>query len=375
MNILIAPDKFKGSLTAPEVGEAIAHGLAKFFPDATIRIFPLADGGEGTLDVLSKCFDLQTVIVPVHDPLARPIHASYGLNAAKRLAVVEMARASGLALLKEEELNPLMSSTIGTGELIKDAISKGVTTIYLTVGGSATNDGGTGMADAVGYRFLDAKGQRIIPNGGHLQQIEKIERPSNNFDELTFVVLTDVQNPLTGPHGASAVYGPQKGATPSQVDALDKGLQHLAVVIERDLGVSVDSIPGGGAAGGLGAGALAFLGATVEEGCESIMRLTGFDSALDEIDLIITGEGRIDKQTTSGKVVSCVARKALAAAKKTLVVAGQSTLDRTTLSTMGISDLFCLTDFAPVREAFSRARALLETAVAEAITAKIRQIG
>lgn len=373
MNVLIAPDKFKGSLSAPEVGEALQQGLAKFLPEANVTVFPLADGGEGTIDVLSKCFDLKMVMVPVHDPLSRPIHALYGLNAAKQLAVVEMARASGLGLLKEEEFNPLITSTVGTGELIRDAISKGATTIYLTVGGSATNDGGTGMADALGYRFLDAQGQRIIPSGERLQHIEKIERPADNFDEFTVVVLTDVQNPLTGPHGASSVYGPQKGATPSQVELLDKGLHHLAAVVDRDLGVPVGSIPGGGAAGGLGAGAVAFLGASIEAGCESIIRLTGFDGALKDADFLITGEGRIDKQTTSGKVVSSVAQQARFLGKKTFAVAGQSTLDKETLSEMGISDLFCLTDFAPVREAFSRARPLLETVVSEAIAVRIRQ--
>lgn len=311
MRILIAADSFKDALAAPRVCRAIATGIRRAHPDAQITEFPLADGGEGTFEVLTHHLGLKTIEVETQDPLFRPLRASYGLSADGQTAVVEMASASGLQLLRPEERDPLRTTTIGTGLLLADALRRGATRVVLAIGGSATNDGGVGMAVALGWRFLDVEGQEIHPTGGQLHRIARIVAPDrlNVFQQVE--VICDVTNPLLGTAGAAQVYGPQKGADVAAVAALDAGLQHLAQLVEQQLSrPGLAHTPGAGAAGGLGFGAMAFLGATLRRGIDLVLDLTHFDTALAQADLVITGEGQLDGQTLHGKLIHGICQRA-----------------------------------------------------------------
>lgn len=310
MNLLIATDKFKDALDAPEVCLAIERGIRQVMPSATVRSFLLADGGEGTARILALHSGGQEVTCQVKDPLFRPVEAAYGLSGDGKTAFIEMAQASGLHRLKPEERNPLHTSSFGTGELIADALRRGVQKIVLGIGGSATNDAGMGMAAALGYAFPDEASQLLEPVGGNLSKVHRIEGEWPAAIEVE--VLCDVDNPLYGPKGAAQVYGPQKGATPEVVKVLDAGLKHFARVLETHTGKALADVPGAGAAGGLGAGAMAFLNARLLPGIETIMAYTEFEAALKGVDLIVTGEGKIDGQTSSGKLISGIARKAAA---------------------------------------------------------------
>lgn len=309
MNILIAPDKFRGSLEAAEVCDAIASGVRKAYPDAKVTSIPLADGGEGTSKILTRQANGSEVTVTVMDPLNRPLRATYGLSEDHQVAFIEMAAASGLSLLTVEERNPLRTSTFGTGQLIADALERGVKKIILGIGGSATTDGGIGMAEALGYSFKDHEGNTLFPNGQSLEKISFIDVRSvdSRLTPATIMVACDVTNPLHGRDGAAFVYGPQKGADPEMVARLDAGLVNLAQVATRAFGQDVSLVPGAGAAGGLGAGCMWFLDAVLKDGISIVMEQCNIASLVSNADLVITGEGKVDEQTLAGKVVKGLA--------------------------------------------------------------------
>ncbi|HQK93892.1 MAG TPA: glycerate kinase [Armatimonadota bacterium] len=312
MRIVVAPDSFKGSLTALEACRAVERGLRRVWPDVEVAGVPMADGGEGTTQSLVDATGGRWVNCEVTDPLGRPVWARYGILGDGATAVIEMAAASGLPLVPEGRRDPKVTSTRGTGELIAHALDGGCRQLIVGIGGSATNDGGAGMAQALGARLLDAEGQELRPGGAELVRLERIDIAGMHpaVRACRVMVACDVTNPLCGPLGASAVYGPQKGASPSDVDLLDAGLQRFADVVHRDLGRDVAAMPGAGAAGGLGAGLVAFLGAELAPGVEIVARAVSLDARIAEADLVITGEGRIDAQTGFGKTVAGVAAAA-----------------------------------------------------------------
>lgn len=315
MHILISPDKFKGSLTSNQVCAAIEAGVKKYDPEVTFTTQPLADGGEGTLDILKAVLGLERVTINVKNPLMRSIDTYYLRN--EKVAFIEMANASGLLLLRHEERNPLLTSTFGTGEMIAHALDNGVREVYLMIGGSATNDGGIGMAQALGYNF--GLGEHM-PNGAALASVKAFDRSKIHprIQEVKFTVLCDVQNPLIGADGAAAVYGPQKGASEAMVQQLDAGLQNLASII----GNGQENVPGAGAAGGLGYGAISFLNAELKSGIDTVMELTNFSQHLKKADLVITGEGQLDTQTLAGKVIAGVKQQADKLNKPVAVICG-----------------------------------------------------
>ncbi|NUO01489.1 MAG: glycerate kinase [Saprospiraceae bacterium] len=308
MNILLATDSFKDALDAQSVCRAIARGILRAMPEAAIRSFPLADGGEGTAQILTEHSAGRSIECVVNDPLFRPVRATYGLSGDGKTAFIEMAQASGLQLLKPEERNPLHTTTYGTGELIADALRRGVSHIMLGIGGSATNDGGMGMAAALGWQFFDPAGKLLEPVGRNLGKVHRML--GNPEFTVRVEVMCDVNNPLYGPEGAAQVYAPQKGADAVAVAELDAGLAHFSDVLKAFSGTDIAGIPGAGAAGGLGAGALFFLNARMRSGIDAVMEYTGFEAALSGIDLIVTGEGKIDRQTSKGKLISGITRRA-----------------------------------------------------------------
>lgn len=324
MKVIICPDSFKGTCNAPAAAAAIARGVRAVFPAAQIILLPLADGGEGTLATL--CPDpAQRRSEHVHDPLLRSITAAWGCMS-DDTAIVEMAAASGLTLLTPAERNPLRTTTFGTGELIRAALRTGCGRLIIGLGGSATNDAGAGMAQALGYRFFDRNGH-LLPDGlsgGGLEQVAAIDA-CYVLPELHACIVSaacDVRNPLCGPQGASAVFAPQKGATPDDVARLDAALAAFADVIERDCGVAVRELPGAGAAGGLGAGCVAFLHAQLVPGIDLVLDVLRFEEHLQGATLVITGEGRLDAQSLMGKAVSGVVRRASCAGVPVIALAG-----------------------------------------------------
>ncbi len=308
MKILLAPDKFKGSLTAAEVCRHMQQGLLSNYPAANIVLHPMADGGEGTLDIIKIHLQTHTIQTKVSDPLFRTVEASY--EYAGDIAYIEMSKASGLALLSEEEQNPRLTSTIGTGQLIRHAIEQGARKVFLFVGGSATNEAGVGMATALGYRFLDAMGMEVKPIGQNLQYIDTIDssKVMPGLHQVAFEVVCDVSNQLCGTSGATHVYAPQKGAgLLRDLQLLEAGMKRFQQVLEHTFQQNIATLKGGGAAGGLGAGAVAFLKATINSGTATLMEMTGFEAHLKDTDFILTGEGKADRQTLHGKVVHGVA--------------------------------------------------------------------
>lgn len=313
MRVVIAPDSFKGSIRAREAAEAIARGVRAVFPCAETLLVPIADGGEGTVDALVAAAGGRVLETQVSGPLGDPVLARWGILADGATAVIEMAAASGLPLVPPDRRDPRCTSSRGTGDLVRAALDAGLRRLMIGIGGSATNDGGTGMARALGIRFLDSEGQEI-PEGGsalsHLQSID-LSGADPRLGATEILVACDVDNPLTGPRGASAVYGPQKGATAEMVMDLDRALGHFARIAARATGRDVADRPGAGAAGGLGAGLLFFTPARLRPGVEIVLETTGFDALLEGADLVITGEGRTDAQTAMGKApvgVASVAR-------------------------------------------------------------------
>jgi glycerate 2-kinase len=329
MNILIATDKFKGSLTAKEVSAAIESGLRKAGITAQIHSIPLADGGEGTLTAISENKLFQKVNTVVPNPIGKPISCFYLYDAASKSAFIELSAASGLTLLAPEERNCLKTNTLGTGMQIKHAIDAGARNIMLGIGGSATNDAGTGILQALGFQFLDIAGKAIYVNGENLSRVEEIVFPQhdNSLQEIEFNILCDVSNPLYGEEGAAFVYAPQKGANEITVRMLDEGLRHFAKISARCLGKDFSLEAGTGAAGGVGFGMRAFLNASLSSGIGIIMQMLDFDIYAKQADVIISGEGKIDEQTLSGKVVSGVYAKAKELDKKFILVAGRISFD------------------------------------------------
>ncbi len=361
IRILIAPDKFKGSLGARRAGRALARGLQKSFPAAHITTLPLADGGEGSLEVLQRPLGLKRVECRVRDPLFRPRSAVYGYAGGR--AYIEMAAASGLQLLSPEERDPLQTSSYGTGELIADALRRGAREIYIFAGGSATTDAGLGMAAALGFRFMDSRGRELPPLGSSLEKLEQILPPHGNFTRgARFFLLADVDNPLYGEEGAARVYAAQKGADAAGVERLDEGLRCFARVAEKMGGAKIASVPGSGAAGGLGAGALFFLDAEIGGALRAILEWLHFEAHLRQSDLVVSGEGRLDGQTLRGKVVSGVARLCRRHGKTLALVCGQSLLTPAQIrGQLGVRALRLLMDGkTDAREAMADAARLAE---------------
>ena len=342
--ILIAPDSFKDALPAVEVSQAIARGWQMARPADELVVLPLADGGEGTLEVLTLQSDGHFEKVEVNDPLFRPVEGRLGLSGDGHTAFVEMAQAAGIQLLARAERNCLYTTTFGVGELILGALERGARRILLGIGSSATNDAGIGMASALGYRFLDERDEELRPVGENLGRIRQIDDSQLRFDpaELEVTVLCDVDNPLFGPRGAAHTYARQKGATEEGVLLLDAGLESFSTVLKGHFGRDFSQVPGAGAAGGMGAGTLAFLGAMLRPGIQTVMELTGFDARLEQADLVITGEGKVDEQTLFGKLILGITRKA--AARQIPVLAFCGTLEATPaqIQAIGLQAAFSL---------------------------------
>ncbi|MFO8143422.1 MAG: glycerate kinase [Dehalococcoidales bacterium] len=312
MKVVIAPQGFKGSLSALQVARAIGRGVEKAIPDAENIIVPMADGGEGTIQAIVNAVGGEIVSVDVTDPTGSRITAGWALLSDGITAVIEMASASGLELVPEGRRDPLITSTYGTGELIIDALDNGCRKFIIGVGGSATNDGGAGMAQALGINLIDKRGESLAPGGAALIELEKIDTAGMDprLAECDIILASDVTNPLCGPDGASFTYGPQKGATPEMTAELDRALEHYAAVIKGKLGIDVKNKPGAGAAGGLGAGMMAFINARMVPGIDIVIEATDLAGKMEGASLVFTGEGRIDAQTSYGKTAVGVARKA-----------------------------------------------------------------
>ncbi len=322
MRVLVAPASFKESLSAAEVARAMADGVRRAGAEAVE--LPLADGGRGTAECLAGPLGLQMRSVAVAGPLGEPVTGAFGINAETGTAVLEMASASGLALVPPPRRDVMRATTRGSGELVREALEAGARQVIIGVGDSATADGGCGAAQALGVRLLDAGGSAIGPGAGALVNLAHIDVSDRHASvaETQFRVACDVDNPLLGPRGAARVFAPQKGASPAQVETIEANLAHLADVIERDLGVDVRAVPGGGAAGGLGAGAVAFFGASLEPGAEWILSAVHAEEHLAHADLVLTGEGRLDAQSLGGKVPMVLARLARAAGAPCVVIPG-----------------------------------------------------
>jgi glycerate 2-kinase len=342
-HVVIAPDKFKGSLTAPQVAARIAAGLRAARPDVPLVTLPVADGGDGTVDAaVAAGFERVEAVVP--GPTGEPVTASYAVRG--DVAVVELAEASGLRVLPGGRLEPLTASSAGTGALIAAAVGRGAGHVVLGLGGSACTDGGAGMAAALGARLLDAEGRDLSPGGAALRDLDRIDA-TGLIRGVTVVVASDVDSPLLGEHGAARVFGPQKGAGPADVEILEEGLASLAAVARRDLAVDAAERPGAGAAGGTGFGAMAFLDATVEPGITYLLDLLGFADRLPGARLVITGEGALDQQTLRGKAPAGVARAAAHAGVPVIAVAGRTLLTEEELHAAGFRHAYALTDLEP----------------------------
>lgn len=310
--IIIAFDKFKFTLTADQVTGAVFKGITSVRNDLLIHKFPLADGGEGTADILSQFYDCKKILTKVNDPLFRKIKAQYYYSSGDHTAIMDISEASGLFLLKENERDPMLTSTYGTGEMILDAVQKGAKKIITGLGGSATNDAGTGAAYALGYRFLNKHGESLTPTGKNLLNISEIDNTnlSVNLNDIKITVLYDVNNILYGKTGAAHVYSMQKGANNTDVKILDKGLKNFSEVIKRQMNTDISEIKGGGAAGGFAGGAYALLNAKLQSGSGTLLRSANFDTIIKDAGLIITGEGKFDMQSFQGKITGKIIEKA-----------------------------------------------------------------
>lgn len=373
MKIVIAPDKFKASLTSYQAAEAIEEGVLDAHPDADTILVPLADGGEGTVDAVVHATNGWKISHVVTGPLGERVNAFYGL-VGPREGIVEMASASGLELVPPSSRNPMLTTTYGTGELIKAVLRNDCHTVIVGVGGSATTDCGMGMAQALGVKFFDANNELLgTGSGQYLSRVEWIDMMGldERVKEAEIRVATDVSNLLYGPEGAAHVYASQKGADSKMVEELDNGLVHFAAVIKRDMGIDIAGVPGGGAAGGLGAGSMAFLGAALESGIDLIMRAVDFAGKLEGADLVITGEGKIDKSTAYGKVVAGVARAAKKYDIPVIAIGGQVVGGKAELKRLGVRSFYSLVnkDRTP-EQTMSGAATFLREAAAKAISAR-----
>jgi glycerate kinase len=362
MKVVIATDSFKGTLTAYEACEIIAKAICESTPDAQLMTKPMADGGEGTARAMIKAADGQWVPQTVMGPLARMrVEAGFAWFADKT-ALVEMASASGLELLSAEQMNPLNTTTYGTGQLIGGALEYSAGKILLAVGGSATVDGGLGAAMALGWKFLDRQDNPVPLGGAGLEKITRIVKPENR-SPVPVEVLCDVDNPLCGEKGAAKVYGPQKGATPQMVEQLERGLAHLADLVREQLGRDIENVPGAGAAGGLAAGAIAFMDATIVSGIETVMARSNLRGELESADWVITGEGSFDRQSLYGKVVSGILKMARESDTRVAVVAGKVNIPQQECQKIGIAAaISCKEDNMPLDYALKNSRELLYSA-------------
>ncbi|MBP2077046.1 glycerate kinase [Oceanobacillus polygoni] len=324
MKIIIAPDSFKGSLSAVEAANAVDKGIKKAFPKAETVMLPVADGGEGTLETLVTATKGEIRDLTVIGPLGNEVKSSYGVLGDKKTCVIEMATASGLTLLTDEQLSPLKATTYGTGQLIKQAMDDGFTSFIIAIGGSATNDGGAGMLQALGLKLFNKDGNEIGYGGGELDKIASIEDQSfdSRIKDCNFLIASDVENPLIGPNGASHVFGPQKGASPEMVELLDQNLTHWADHVAELTGIHLHNLPGAGAAGGIGGAFQAFFPCEVKRGIDVVLEHSKFAELLPNTDLVITGEGKVDGQTASGKTPLGVAQTAKKQDVPTIIIAG-----------------------------------------------------
>ena len=346
MKIVIAPQGFKAGISGMDAARAIARGVAAVIPDAETVLAPVADGGDGTMNALVDGTGGQVFTSTVTGPLGQPLEAQWGVMGDGMTAVIEMALASGIALVPQRRRNPRVTTTAGTGEILSEALDRGFTRIIVGLGGSATNDGGAGLATALGARFLDQAGNPLAPGGSALARLHRIETDGLHpaLGGATVIAATDVTNPLCGPDGASAVFGPQKGANPDMVQELDAALANYVNVVSRDLGRDVSEQPGAGAAGGLGAGLMAFTGATLQSGIDMVCEVLDFDSLLEGADLVITGEGRADHSTIFNKAPVGVARHATAHGVPTVLLAGGLGPGHEELYDHGLAAIVCIAD-------------------------------
>jgi glycerate kinase len=374
MRIVIAPQEFKGSLTASEAAAAIAEGARRAAPEAKLETVPMADGGPGTVEAVVEASGGEIATATVQDPLGRSVSARWGIVGGQT-AVIEMAAAAGLWRLAEEERDPRVASTYGVGQLALAALDEGCRQIMIGLGGSATNDGGAGMAAALGARFRDADGNELPPGGAALARLERIDssRLDPELRDCEVIAATDVTNPLCGPEGASLVYGPQKGAGPEAARELDAALRRYGEIVERDVGVHVLDVPGAGAAGGLGAGLVAFLGARIEPGVEVVARTLGLRERLRGASLVLTGEGRLDAQTGYGKTVAGVARIAREEGVPVIVVAGSLDRGWERILELGVEGVEAIVPRSgTLEEAMARPAEMLATTAARAVSGWLR---
>ncbi len=370
MKVVIAPQSFKGSISALNAARAMEEGVLRAVPHAETVLAPVADGGDGTLETLVEATGGVIRSATVTGPIGKAVTAEWGALGDGQTAVIEMARTSGLALLSFTERDPLRATTYGLGEAIREAFDAGFRSFIVGIGGSATNDGGAGMAQALGVRLLDETGKDLPSGGAALADLRRIDM--SGLDERAigarFSVACDVSNPLTGPEGASAVYGPQKGATPDLVEQLDAALKNFARVVERDIGASIDTVPGSGAAGGLGGGMMAFLGGSLRAGADIVLDHIGLDEKLEGADLVITGEGQLDFQTVYNKAPIGVARRAKQRNIPVIAICGSLGRGFEDVHTEGIDAVASILS-APMTldEASARAGELIADAVAEAM--------
>ena len=344
MRIVIAPDSFKECLTANQVASAISDGIKKVIPEAEIISIPIADGGEGTVEALVFATNGKRIQVPSIDALNRPIQSFYGILGDGKTAVIEMAATSGIELLSPEERNPMITSTFGTGLLLKAAIEAGFTDIIIGIGGSATNDGGAGLAQALGFGLWDKNNNPIGPGGRSLSELHRINSSKVHpmLRSVKITVACDVQNPLLGPSGASRIYAPQKGATPQMLEVLEKNMTYFAQILTQEFGIDYSNISGAGAAGGLGAGLMAFCQAEMLPGFELISKLTNLEGYIQTASLIFTAEGKIDSQTTFGKTISGVALLGKRHQVPVIALAGIVSGDLSELYKKGLTSAFAI---------------------------------
>jgi glycerate kinase len=372
MRFVIAPDKFKGSLSALEAAEAMGRGVRRVDPHIEIDLVPMADGGEGTVPALVAATGGSLRKAVVTGPLGDPVVATFGILGDGKTAVIEMASASGLVLVPAEQRDPWRATTRGTGELLLAACQAGADRVIMGIGGSATNDGGAGLGQALGYRLLDADDRDLGPGGGALGRLAKIIPPRDSavlkLEKIS--VACDVSNPLCGPQGASAVYGPQKGASPDMVASLDLNLDHFAKIVLRDLRLDLKDLPGAGAAGGLGAGLVAFARGRLEGGVDLILDTVNMKQRINNADLCLTGEGSLDRQSAYGKTAVGVARLARSLGCPTLAIAGAIGLGAEAVLEQGITAYFSICPGPMAREAaMAQGAELLEHATAQAVRA------
>lgn len=370
MNIIVAPDSFKGSLTALEAADAIIQGVRDVLPDAEIVSVPLADGGEGTVEALVRATEGKTLTATVTGPMGGPVEAHFGVLGDDVTGVVEMAQAAGLFLVPADERDPRLATTFGVGELMLAALDVGCTQLIVGLGGSATNDGGAGMAQALGVRLVGSDKRELRRGGGALADLKRIDISGLDprIGRTTVYAASDVTNSLCGPNGASAVYGPQKGADAQAVAELDKALWHYGGTIAEQLGIEVRDMAGAGAAGGLGAGLVAFAGARIRSGASVVLELLHFEESLEAADLVLTGEGRIDQQIEFGKAISGVALLAEKHGVPVVALTGCLAEDDEKLAKRGVAAVMPITS-GPVseQEAMDRAGELLQAAAERAM--------